>query len=87
MSKDATATTDSDMAAWVHPVLVTGADAAAAGDMELADAAAAVLARCGRSGGGSRAAGGSGGGMQRRRGNQPAGGGGGGVLLNGWTAG
>jgi hypothetical protein len=51
MEVDAAATTDADRAGWAQPVLFIAADAAAAGDLELADAAMQTLVHAARVGG------------------------------------
>lgn len=51
MAADSAATTDADMAGWTRPLMFMTADASAAGDMVLADAAMQVLAHCAGKGG------------------------------------
>jgi hypothetical protein len=51
MEFDAASTTDADRAGWARPVLYIAADAAAAGDLELADAAMRTLVHAARVGG------------------------------------
>lgn len=51
MEVDLSTTTDSDRAGWARPVLFIAADAAAAGDLELADAAMQTIVHAARAGG------------------------------------
>jgi len=51
MEFDADATTDADRAGWVRPVLFIAADAAASGDLQLADTAMQTIVHAARKGG------------------------------------